>query len=121
MNGNKYLLDTNIVLYLLGGKISNKEIREGEYLVSFVTELELLSYPNISETEENSIRDFLDNIRVVNITPQIKEQTIFFRKKYKLKLPDAIISATAFFSNAELVTNDKSLSKILEIKTRIIS
>ncbi len=43
MNGSKLLLDTNIVLFLLGGdKILAQEVNSKNYYVSFITELELL-------------------------------------------------------------------------------
>ena len=52
---------------------------------------------------------------IIDINPVIKSYTIEFRKKYKLKLPDAIIAATAQFLNIPLVTADKSFNKINEI------
>jgi len=48
---------------------------------------------------------------------EIKEKTIYLRKKYTLKLPDAIISATAYFAKAALITNDKQLCQITEIES----
>lgn len=41
------LLDTNIVLYFLGGKLANP-LPSGQYFVSVITEIELLSYPSLS-------------------------------------------------------------------------
>jgi len=39
------------------------------------------------------------------------------RKKHNLKLPDAIICATALSQNSWLITFDESLNKIKELKT----
>jgi len=74
MNGNSILLDTNTVLYLLGGKISTDFLPEGVYYISFITELELLSYPNISETESNTIQQFINGIdeQIKNVTEKIE-------------------------------------------------
>ena len=45
----------------------------------------------------------------------IKQETINLRKRYRMKLPDAIICATAFVNEASLLTFDDSLSKIKEL------
>ncbi|MCK5233036.1 MAG: hypothetical protein KAR13_22375 [Desulfobulbaceae bacterium] len=55
----KYLLDTNIILYLLGGKLL-KPLPEGIYFASVITELELLSYPSLHPEEEKQIGQFLE-------------------------------------------------------------
>ncbi len=48
------LLDTNVVLYLLGGRLANP-LPSGEYFVSVISEIELLSYPSLSLEEEIEI------------------------------------------------------------------
>ena len=55
MNGNKLLIDTNIVLYLLGGDTTCAEVLEGKNIfLSFISELELLSYQSITQSEQHS-------------------------------------------------------------------
>ncbi len=120
MSGNRYLLDTNILLYLIGKKIPVDALPEGEFSVSFVTELEVLSYPSITPQEEHQLKRLLHDIPVIDITAEIKERTIDLRKKYKLRLPDAIIAATALQFDATLVTNDKGFSFVQEIRSRSI-
>ena len=51
----------------------------------------------------------------INIDQEIKSITITLRQKYSLKLPDAIICATAMIHKLTLVTNDLKLHKISEI------
>lgn len=114
MNG-KYLLDTNAVLYLLSSGNIVKKLQGKQLFISFITELELLSYPAISENELIKIKFFLSKVTILNISKEIKLQTILFRKKYKFKLPDSIISASAFILNYIFVTNDKKLFKIDEL------
>jgi predicted nucleic acid-binding protein len=116
MSGNLVLLDTNIVLYILGDKFKLDKIPNGNYCVSFITEIELLSYPLIKEDDEKTIRKFLNSIDIIDMNDLLKEQAILFRKKYHLKLPDSIICATAFTENAILITNDEQLKKINEIE-----
>jgi predicted nucleic acid-binding protein len=120
VSGNRFLLDTNILLYLIGKKIPVEALPEGEFSVSFVTELEVLSYPSITPKEKQQLNQFLHDIPVIDITAEIKERTITLRKKYNLRLPDAIIAATALQLDATLVTNDKGFSLVQEIQTRSI-
>ena len=61
-------------------------------MVSIITDMELLSYPNMSDSEETIVRDFLTKITVVGLDNNIKELAIAFRKNYRLKLPYAIDS-----------------------------
>lgn len=116
MSGNLVLLDTNIVLYILGNKYEIEKIPKGNYCVSFISQMELLSYPLIKEDDEKIIRKFLNSIDIIEMNEIIKEKAIIFRKKYHLNLPDAIICSTAFTENAILLTNDLQLKKINEIE-----
>jgi predicted nucleic acid-binding protein len=113
MNGTKYLLDTNIVLYILGG---NETLADHLHLknlyVSFVTEIELLAYKSLSVKEEKSVRDFLSQFRVINIDEAIKAETIRLRRQYGLKLPDCMIAATAITLQLTLVSADKQFRQI---------
>lgn len=111
-----FLIDTNVVLYLLGGRLA-KPLPSGQYFISVITEMELLSYPSLSLEEEKQIRDFIEKITVISIESNIKELAITFRKEYKLKLPDAIIVATAKALNATLLTNDVKLTNLPTINT----
>lgn len=117
MSGNKFLLDTNAVLYLLSGKLKSNNLPEGKLFISFINELELLSYPAINKAEEIKIKKFIDDIDVLDIDETIKIETIRLRKKHNIKLPDAIICATALSQNARLITFDENLNKIKELKT----
>lgn len=116
MSGDKILLDTNAILYLLGGEISFLHILEGkDIFVSMISEMELLSNNNLTDNEIKSIRKFLDKCLIIDIFPTIKEHSILLRKKYHLKLPDAIIVATAYTFNIPFITADKKLFSIEEI------
>lgn len=117
MNGNKIFADTNILLYFLNGEedvieiFSNKEI-----FISFVSELEMLSYPNISPDSEKIINEFLSQCTIINIHSEIKKATISFRKKYNLKLPDSIIAASASVLNLPILTANQQFRKIKSLE-----
>ena len=113
MNGNSLLLDTNIVLYLLGGDQTLVTLLEEKQLyLSFISELELLSYKGVSEQEATTIKSFVKECIVVDMASDIKDICIKLRKRHNLKLPDAIIAATAGFLNIPLVSADQDFNKI---------
>lgn len=113
MNGNKYLLDTNIILYILSGNeiIANHLYQKNLY-ASFISEIELFSFKGLTAKEEKSIREFLSQFRIINIDEAIKKEATSLRKKYRLKLPDTIIAATAITLQLTLITADKQYRQI---------
>ncbi|WP_114750028.1 type II toxin-antitoxin system VapC family toxin [Pleomorphovibrio marinus] len=117
MSGNRLCVDTNILLYFLKGDQEVIEmISDKELVISFITELELLSFPKITPDSEDTIKGLLNNCQIVDIRPEIKELTIEFRRKSKLKLPDSIVAATAFYSKLPLLTADRQFRKVKELE-----
>jgi predicted nucleic acid-binding protein len=116
MNGNNnLLLDTNIVLYLLNGDETLIPLLEEKNLfVSFITELELLSYRELTEKDFEMISQFLNECTVIDIAPQIKTITIQLRQQYNLKLPDSIILATSIWLNIPVISSDQDFTKVSE-------
>lgn len=115
MSGTNILVDTNILIYFLKGNEKIKSIFiEQIPIISFISELELLSFPGLNTTDTKLIRSFLSDIKVVDINKTIKEKAIQYRRDNNVKLPDAIIAATAFYENIPLLTADKDFEKILD-------
>ena len=120
MSGNSFVLDTNIILYLLSGNKSIAELLDNTQLyISFITQLELLGYFSISETEQAKIKEFLEECVIVDINEEIKRHTIQLKQSYKIKLPDSIIAATSLFLEIPLLTADKEFNKIAELNLAI--
>jgi predicted nucleic acid-binding protein len=116
MSGSKFLLDTNAVLYILGGDRALAELLYNEELyISIISEMELLSYKNITVKERQQIKSFLSDFVIVNISEAIKERAIEIKKGSHLKLPDSIIAATAIESNIPLVTSDRQFRTLTDI------
>ena len=118
LNQDLIVLDTNVALYYLGGRLINP-LPAGQYFVSVITEIELLSYSSLTFEEEALIRDFLTHVTVMGLDSNIKDLAIALRKTYRLKLPDAVVAATAKFLNAMLLTNDLKVSNLTEINTLV--
>ena len=120
MNGNKIFVDTNILIYFLqGDKDVIAMISDKEIVISFITELELLSLPKISDKSKKLIKELLKICLIIDINAEIKHLAIEFRKKSKIKLPDAIIAATAYFHQLPLLTADKQYKSIEELEVLI--
>lgn len=116
MNGNSIFLDTNIILYLLSGdKTIASLLNERNIYISFVTELELLGYKDLTSQDREKIKDLLADSTIIDINSMIKNIVIELRKNYKIKLPDAIIAASSQFLNIPFMTSDKNLSKLKEL------
>ena len=116
MNGNKLFVDTNIVLYFLKGDPEVVDlISDKDLVVSVITEIELLSFPHLTAENKQQIKSLLKDCTILDLKQEVKELTIEFRKKYKIKLPDSIIAASAFFQKIPLLTSDKGFKKIEEL------
>jgi predicted nucleic acid-binding protein len=111
MSGDSFLLDTNTVLYLLNGDDALTHLLQDKNIfISVITEMELLCWPGLEEHSSiNKIKKVLEEFTIIGLENEVKEIAIEFRRKYKLKLPDAIILATANFLNLPLITGDKKL------------
>lgn len=81
MSGSRLFVDTNILLYFLNGDQEVIEmISDKELVISFINELGLLSFPKISADSEKTIKGLLKNCTIVDITSEIKDLTIEFRR-----------------------------------------
>jgi predicted nucleic acid-binding protein len=106
MSGIDAVLDTNAVIYLQKG-ILVEPLPVGRYGISIITEIELFSAPLLSEEDQQWLSKFTADVYIINIDDTIIAKTIELRKSYHLKIPDAIIAASAIIHNSSLITNDK--------------
>jgi predicted nucleic acid-binding protein len=113
----KYLLDTNTVLYYLTGKL-DEALPDGDLYVSAITEVELLSYPDLTEKESDDIERFLSRLELAELSPAVVRLAAQLRRQKRMKLPDAIIAASAIHLGAELLTNDLRLMNVPGLKCR---
>ncbi len=116
MNGNKLFLDTNILLYLLRGDDTLVEVLDKKQIyISFITELELLSFPGLKKKDLKVVKDLLNECVIIDVNAEIKNLAIDIRKLYKLKLPDSIIAATSLYLDIPLITADSDFKKVEEL------
>ena len=107
----KRVLDTNVIPYLLGGKLA-QPLPAGQYFVSIISEMELLSYPSLDEAALAQVQGFLAEVTVVDLTEEVRKIAIRLRRQHMVKLPDAIVAGTALSLRADLITNDTKLLRV---------
>jgi len=100
--GLNYLCDTNTIIYFLQRQFSeaaelyiDELFKREQPVMSTITEIELLSWKSVSETDDEIIKKFIGDSKVIELEPAIKTKASEIRKKTGIKLPDAIIAATA--------------------------
>ena len=101
------LLDSDILLDFLDGHTSAaREIaRYRECCISIISWMEVLAGAR-TEADEDIRRGFLAHFRIVPLTPEVAEEAVRLRRQHRLKLPDAIIWASALNENCVLVSRN---------------
>jgi predicted nucleic acid-binding protein len=108
MGALNFILDTNIVICLQKGLLV-EPLPRGTFAISVISEIELRGFSGLTTPQEDWLARFLATIAIVDIDSIVKEETIRLRRTTRLKLPDALIAATAMTCNAVLLTNDEQL------------
>ncbi len=115
MNG-KFQFDTSAVIHYFRGAPEWVALLDGVAgemrYVSVMTRMELLVYPEITKDDEESIHRFLAKTIVVPFDDSIESIAIAIRRATRLKIPDAIVAATAIRAGATLITGDKKLASL---------
>jgi len=114
----KFLFDTNVIIsFLNDDKLRPSSVQlDITFIISVITELELLSSNKLTKREEKAVNDLLAETFIIGIEADIKTKTIMLRRKYGLKLPDALIAASAIIHKVPLVSDDKIFKKVKELK-----
>jgi hypothetical protein len=115
-------LDSNTIIYLSKGLISVDDVFKSneQYCVSIITHMEVLGYDFESNEEKKFIEELLSYLHIIYIDEAIAKKVIKIRRKNKIKLPDAIICATALINKATLMTNDTRLEKIENLQINFL-
>jgi len=111
--GISYLWDTNIAIYYLQQQFSpsvekfiDELLSKATPTISVISEIELLCWKTAKESDLNVLHNFIRDTFVVELEQPVKEKTVEIRKLYKIKLPDAIIAATALVYNFTLISRN---------------
>lgn len=118
-----YVFDSNILIYHINGQI-DLEMEQSLYnyfkqppYISTITAIEVLSWPGHSDESLEITKAFLNIFDEIYLDDKIKITAISIRRNYRLKLPDAIIAATALNLGLPLITrNVKDFREIPGLK-----
>lgn len=113
MEQSQYLIDTNAVidylsqkLPLTGMEFMNKIIDKVPN-ISVISKIEVLGF-NAPEQHYQLLANFMHDATILDLTNSVVDVSIDIRKKYKTKLPDAIIAATALVYDLVLLSRNIS-------------
>jgi predicted nucleic acid-binding protein len=115
MSGEGLFFDTNALVQLLKGNAQLAALtREAASIsISIITVLEFLSFSGLTQADKDLFRRFLGQVDVIELTRAnqgLLDSILQIRQQKLLKLPDAIISASALHQNCHLVTADQRLA-----------
>jgi len=117
MSGNNLILDSNILIYLSKGHKGIFEIIEkySNIYISVITKMKVLGFPFKNEKERLFIEKIITSFEIIHTNDEIADITINYRKKKKIKIPDAIILATAKVKKANILTVNSSDFKGIDL------
>lgn len=111
--GVKYLWDTNTAIYYLQQQFPpsaehfiDSTLSDSSPAISTITEIELLCWKTATEKNLEVLHNFINDSLVFELEKDIKLKTADIRKAHKIKLPDAIIAATALINDLTLLTRN---------------
>ncbi len=109
----KAVFDTNILVdYLKGVSAAREELQQYRIRqISIITFIEVMVGAK-NAAEESAIRGFLATFEVLELSAEIAQEAIAIRQELRLKIPDAIVYATARTQGCMLVSrNTKELKE----------
>jgi predicted nucleic acid-binding protein len=111
--GIKYLWDTNTAIYYLqqqfppaAEKFIDDLLKNEQPVISAITEIELLCWKAATEKDVELLHQFINDALVIELEQPIKLKTAEIRKEHRIKLPDAIIAATALIYDLTLLSRN---------------
>lgn len=110
----RYLLDTNILIYYLADAIPPDRIDEVEAMlrssfhISIIAKIEFLGWKKHTPEGYAKAEEFIRSAEVFPLIDTIADSAIHLRRTYGIKLPDAVIAATAIVHDCVLVTRNES-------------
>lgn len=107
--GKRFIVDTNVISDYVSENLPKFSLDFLDTLfekyptVSFITQIELLSYLG---SQNEAYKQVSEICEIIGVNDEIIAETIKIRRGRKIKIPDAIIAATAISLNATLLTHN---------------
>jgi hypothetical protein len=115
------VVDTNFVIYTIKGLPVVDAYLDFDFAISEISIIELLGVKNIDDFTLKTRKKFIEGIYNYPFNTEIRELSILLKQTYTLKVPDAVIAATAIHYNQPLLTADRDFKKIKELTSIIVT
>ena len=109
--GEKYLIDTNVVIGFFNKSLPDSGkalLLSVDPCILIITFIELFSTRNADSNEMKQVRLFTSNTLILNLEKDVALIAMDIRADFKLKLPDAVIAATALYHHRTLLSRNLS-------------
>ena len=112
--GTRFLLDTNSVIYFVDGILptSARDFLKIELSIeanlSVISQIELLGWIPPQGKSLVPVENFVSKTTIYPLSNAVVQKTIDIRRSRKIKLPDAIIAATALVHNFTIISRNMS-------------
>lgn len=121
MSGINLFVDTNILIDLSEGNRKLAQYIDGNRVhISVITEIELIGWNRIKQAHKELFKKMIDECTVIELSNSIKKISIELKQKHKIKLPDAVIAASAISLDIPLLTKDVGFEKIKSLNLLLI-
>ncbi len=104
-----FLMDSNVVIDYFGNNLTGNAVSFIDNLpavISVITRIEILGWYNATPEQLSKLQNFVQQSLVYALTETIIQKNILLRQAHRIKLPDAIVAATALTKNKTLVTRN---------------
>jgi predicted nucleic acid-binding protein len=100
------VFDTNVVIDALNG-VNEADAEYSRYERIFISRITWMEVLVGAEGDDSELRDFLESrFEIVSLDLAVAETAVQLRREHRIRLPDAIIWATAKTREAVLVTRN---------------
>jgi len=105
------VFDSNILIYHLNDALPPSVLTQVEFwitegaVISVMSRIEVLGYPQTSDQLQQAMR-LLAYFEEIPLHEPVVQRTITLRQQYRIRLPDALIAATALTLGFPLVTRN---------------
>jgi len=121
--GKRYILDSNTVIDYIAGLHPDRarqwlnQVIDIEINVSVITKIEVLSFDPDKDDNYPALVDFFEVANIAELSNEVVSKTIQIRQKQKIRLPDAVIAATAIINGFALISrNTKDFKNIQDLE-----
>ena len=117
--GMNMLVDSNVIIDYVSNRIPEKSAKQldiyfnSNFSVSIISKIEVLGF-NTQEYELKQLESFIQLSSIVYIDEAVADKTIEIRRMKRIKLPDAIIAATALVQNCILLSHHTTVFNKIE-------